>query len=98
MTTKSGVAAIVVMVAGAGLLAAPVPAQTSDTAQLNAIAACGTIEKKSARLACYDAQSRGATISAGAPQASSAPAPMVGQAATAVPSATQTPQYQATAP
>lgn len=40
------------------LLGTQAPAQ--DSATLNAIAACGTISKKSARLACYDAQTRGA--------------------------------------
>jgi hypothetical protein len=62
------------MVCG-GLLAARAPAQTPDSARLNAMLACNTIDKKSARLACYDAQAQGAPVAAAPPTSPQAAAP-----------------------
>ena len=63
-----------------GLLATRAPAQESDSARLQAIVACGTIDKKSARLACYDALVRAVPAGvASAPVA--APAPSFGSKA-----------------
>lgn len=58
MTAKRSALAAAVMIYG-GLLAVPAPAQDSDSGRLNAILACNRIDKKSARLACYDAQAEG---------------------------------------
>lgn len=60
------------MVCG-GLLATTAPAQNSESARLNAMLACNRIDKKSARLACYDAQAQGAP--AGAAMAPASPQP-----------------------
>jgi hypothetical protein len=61
MTAKRSTLAIVVMLGG-GLMAARAPAQDSDTARVNAMLACATIGKSSARLACYDAQAQGVAV------------------------------------
>ncbi len=58
MTARRSALAAAVMLCG-GVLAMPAPAQDSDSARLNAILACGTIDRKSARLSCYDALVRG---------------------------------------
>ena len=47
------------MALGGGLAALPAQAQQSDTARLNAILACGMVEKKAERLSCYDSLVRG---------------------------------------
>lgn len=70
MKRIKGVALVATLAVGASMLGTAAPAQTNEAARLNAIAACGTISKKSARLACYDAQSAGAPTAA-----PSAPAP-----------------------
>lgn len=90
MTARRSALAAAAMMCG-GLLAARAPAQDSDTARVNAILACATIGKSSARLACYDAQAQGIAV---APRRSSpprgfepAPAPVAGPAPAAAPPA-----------
>lgn len=76
MTARRLTLATVTLVCG-GLLATSAPAQESDSARLQAILSCGTIDKKSARLACYDALVHGGGVaaSAAAPSAAVAAAP-----------------------
>jgi hypothetical protein len=65
---------------GGGVFAAPVAAQNGDS-RFNAMAACGTIAKKSARLACYDAMAPAPGTASAQPSAEPAPAPAEAPAA-----------------
>jgi hypothetical protein len=83
MRAKRSVLAVA-LVACSGTLAAPVFAQNGDSTPYSAIAACNRIEKKSARLACYDAQLQEAASRPQAPQQpASEPAPAAPGAAPA---------------
>jgi hypothetical protein len=94
MTAKRSTLAAAVMIFG-GLLAVPAPAQDSDSGRLNAILACNRIDKKSARLACYDAQAEGAPARSYAPAPASPPRDAV--AAPSAPAAAYAPAPAAAA-